>query len=59
MRLYRDHGELLRALATAAQRDPRAARGGAIDQLVGRPDADLDALVDTLHRIWVRTLYGV
>ena len=58
MRLYRDHGELLRALATAAQRDPRAARA-CFDQLVGRPDADLDALVDTLHRIWVRTLYGV
>ena len=100
-RLYRDHGEVLRALARAAERDPRAARAWkdftepshvavtarvreeirlghihGIDpeptvralvamnrayffgELVGKPDADLDALVDTLHRIWMRTLYG-
>jgi AcrR family transcriptional regulator len=99
-RLYRDHGELLRALATAAERDPGAARAWAefvepshtavtarveeevrqgriegiepgptvralvamnracfFDQLVGNPDADLDGLVDTLHAIWMRTLY--
>lgn len=100
-RLYRDHGELLRALAAAAERDPRAARAwsefvepsqvavttrvreeirrGEIEgidpeptvralvamnracffqELVGKPEADLDELVDTLHRIWTRTLYG-
>jgi TetR/AcrR family transcriptional regulator, ethionamide resistance regulator len=27
-------------------------------QLVGKPDADVDALVDVLHRIWIRTLYA-
>jgi hypothetical protein len=26
-------------------------------ELVGRPDADVDALVDVLHRIWMRSLY--
>jgi AcrR family transcriptional regulator len=99
-RLYRDHGELLRALAAAAQRDPAAATAwddfvarseasvtewlraeidaGRIEgidpeptvralvamnracffaELVGRPRADLDALVETLHTIWMRTLY--
>lgn len=28
------------------------------EQLVGRPGADLEGLVDTLHAIWIRTLYG-
>jgi hypothetical protein len=27
-------------------------------ELVGRPGADLDGIVDTLHLIWMRTLYG-
>lgn len=100
-RLYREHGELLRALATAAQHDPGAARAwGAFIQrseaavtarvrdevargriagidpeptvralvgmnracffreLVGRPEADIEAIVDTLHVVWIRTLYG-
>jgi AcrR family transcriptional regulator len=26
-------------------------------ELVGKPNADIDALVDTLHAIWVRALY--
>jgi AcrR family transcriptional regulator len=26
-------------------------------ELVGRPDADVDAIVDVLHAIWVRALY--
>jgi AcrR family transcriptional regulator len=99
-RLYAEHGELLRALAGAAERDPRAAqaweefierthtavtarvredvRSGRItgidpertvralvamnracffQELVGRPDADVEGVVDTLHRIWMRALY--
>jgi AcrR family transcriptional regulator len=98
--LYRDHGELLRALHESAVHDESAARAWAefaaptetlmaervraemalgriegidpeptvralvamnracfLDQLVGRPDADLDRLVDVLHRIWTRALY--
>jgi AcrR family transcriptional regulator len=98
--LYRDHGELLRALHESAAHDASAAsawaefaaetetimtdrvradmRAGRIEgiepeptvralvamnracffgQLVGRPDADVDALVDVLHRIWIRALY--
>jgi TetR/AcrR family transcriptional regulator, ethionamide resistance regulator len=27
-------------------------------ELVGKPDADADRLVDVLHRIWIRALYG-
>ena len=27
-------------------------------QLVGKPDVDIDALVDVLHRVWIRTLYA-
>jgi AcrR family transcriptional regulator len=27
------------------------------EQLVGKPDADVDALVDVLHAIWMRALY--
>ena len=27
------------------------------EQLVGKPDADLDSLVEVLHRIWTRALY--
>ena len=27
-------------------------------ELVGNPGADVDALVDVLHTIWMRTLYG-
>jgi TetR/AcrR family transcriptional regulator, ethionamide resistance regulator len=100
-RLYRDHGELMRALHDAAPDDPAAARAWAefaavtehavtervreeiragriagidpeptvralvamnracfFEQLVGRPGADLDALVDVLHAIWIRALYG-
>jgi AcrR family transcriptional regulator len=100
-RLYAEHGELLRALAAAAERDPHAAqaweefiepshtamtarvreemqrgritgidpeptvralvamnRACFFQELVGKPDADLEALVDTLHRIWVRALYA-
>jgi AcrR family transcriptional regulator len=100
-RLYHEHGELLRALATAADRDPSAARAWAefiepshtamtariradmrrgrisgidpeptvralvamnracfFQELVGKPDADVERLVDTLHAIWIRTLYG-
>jgi hypothetical protein len=99
--LYHEHGELLRALAVAADHDPSAARAWAefvepshtamtarvredmkrgrirgidpeptvralvamnracfFQELVGRPDADVDGLVDTLHRIWIRALYG-
>jgi AcrR family transcriptional regulator len=98
--LYRDHGELLRALHESAAHDESAARAWAdfaaptetivtervradmaagriegidpeptvralvamnracfFDQLVGRPDADLDGLVDVLHQIWTRALY--
>jgi AcrR family transcriptional regulator len=29
------------------------------DQLVGRPEADIDAIVDALYAVWMRTLYGV
>jgi AcrR family transcriptional regulator len=29
------------------------------DQLVDNPDADPEPLVDALHEIWMRTLYGV
>jgi TetR/AcrR family transcriptional regulator, ethionamide resistance regulator len=29
-----------------------------LQQLVGRPGADVDALVDVLHEIWMRVLYG-
>jgi hypothetical protein len=28
------------------------------DQLVDNPDADPEPLVDALHKIWMRTLYG-
>jgi AcrR family transcriptional regulator len=28
-----------------------------MQELVGRPDADIERVVDTLHLIWVRTLY--
>ncbi|HET9012729.1 MAG TPA: hypothetical protein VFN38_12980, partial [Gemmatimonadaceae bacterium] len=28
------------------------------EQIVGKPDADVDALVDVLHTIWTRALYG-
>jgi len=28
------------------------------EQLVGNPEADADRLVDALHRIWLRALYG-
>jgi hypothetical protein len=27
------------------------------EQLVGKPDADLDGLVDVLHKVWTRALY--
>jgi AcrR family transcriptional regulator len=100
-RLYQQHGELLRALADAAQHDPGAERAWSefiepsheaatarvraeaasgrisgidpdrtvkaliamnracfFEQLVGQPDADVDALVTTLHAIWTRTLTG-
>jgi TetR/AcrR family transcriptional regulator, ethionamide resistance regulator len=99
-RLWAEHGELLRALAEAADRDAGAARAwerfaapsqvavegrvreeirqgkiSGIDpeptvraliamnracfsqELVGRPDADVDRLVDALHLIWLRALY--
>jgi AcrR family transcriptional regulator len=98
--LYADHGELLRALAEAAARDPGAERAwsdfvepshtavlarvraemeeGRIDgidpeptvralvamnracfftELAGKPGADVGALVDVLHEIWMRALY--
>lgn len=99
-RLYAEHGEILRALAAAADDDKAAARAWAeflepshrimsemvrremaagritgidpeptvralvamnracfFDQLVGRPDPPIDAVVDTLHAVWTRTLY--
>jgi TetR/AcrR family transcriptional regulator, ethionamide resistance regulator len=99
-RLWAEHGELLRALAEAADRDAGAARAwdrfaapsqvavegrvreeirqgkiSGIDpeptvraliamnracfsqELVGKPDADVDRLVDALHAIWLRALY--
>lgn len=28
------------------------------DQLVGRPDPGIDAVVDVLHEVWMRALYG-
>ena len=98
--LWRDHGELLRALHESAAHDESAARAWAdfaaqtetimtervraemragriegidpeatvralvamnracfLDQLVGRPDADLEAVVGVLHQIWIRALY--
>jgi AcrR family transcriptional regulator len=100
-RLYADHGELLRALAQAADHDESAARAWAefvepshaavtarvreemrlgrirgidpeptvralvamnracfFQELVGKPDADVDRLVDVLYEIWTRALYG-
>jgi AcrR family transcriptional regulator len=27
------------------------------DQLIGRPDPDIDAIVDALHGVWIRVLY--
>jgi hypothetical protein len=29
-----------------------------MQELVGKPDADLERVVDALHVIWIRTLYG-
>ena len=29
------------------------------EQLAGKPDPDVEGLVDTLHRIWFRTFYGL
>jgi AcrR family transcriptional regulator len=98
--LYRDHGELLRALYESAAHDESAARAWAdfaaptetiitervraemlagrtegldpeptvralvamnracfFNQIVGKPDADLDGLVDVLNQIWTRVLY--
>ena len=99
-RLYAEHGEILRALAAAADDDKAAARAWAeflepshrimsemvrremaagritgidpeptvralvamnracfFDHLVGRPNPPIDAVVDTLHAVWTRTLY--
>jgi hypothetical protein len=28
-----------------------------MQELVGRPDADVERVVDTLHLIWIRALY--
>jgi AcrR family transcriptional regulator len=100
-RLYADHGELLRALAEAAERDPAAARAwraftepshriltrwvreemraGRVhgidpepvvralvamnracffEQLVGKPNPDVEGVARMLQTIWTRTLYG-
>ena len=100
--VYHEHGQLLRALADAADRDAEA---GAVwrslidpviavgvlkiesataagessgldphgtaralvnmnvahffDQLAGKPDADVDTVIDTLMTIWQRTIYNV
>jgi AcrR family transcriptional regulator len=100
-RLYAEHGELIRALAEAADRDPTAARAwrgftepshrlmtnfvreeiraGRVrgiepepvvqalvamnracffEQLVGKPNPDVEGVTRTLQSIWMRTLYG-
>jgi len=33
-------------------------RASFMQELVGKPDADIDRLVDALHVIWIRALYG-